>query len=146
MSQINEFWRNGFRYFTIDLGDGEARMCLSQCKNLPVKNKVDPVAYGVSDVPYGKIFYLDFIRVSTPYRGKGHGSELLKACLRWADATNNIIILDAIPLEEGMDCFRLVRFYLDHGFKLSKYKGSMTAMYYHQRRTKRVRKLKELAA
>lgn len=118
-------------------------MCLSQCKN----TELEPVAYGVAGLPFGKIFYLDFIRVSEPFRNKGYGSELLKTCLKWADSTNNIIILDAIKLDTRMDDHRLVRFYLDHGFKLSNYKGSKTAMYYHNRKVvTRTRKPKALTA
>jgi ribosomal protein S18 acetylase RimI-like enzyme len=126
---VQESWKGGYKYFTIDLGDGEARMCLSPCK----ANNINVISYGVDTHPPGKIYYVDFIKVSPQYRNKGHGSTLLKAAMRWAAISKNVLILDAIPLDTGMDEHRLIRFYLSHGFLLSNYKGNRYSMYYHDR-------------
>lgn len=137
MSEVCEFWKNGFKYFTIDLGDGEARMCLSKTK----KTTTNIEAYFPDTAPVAKVFYVDFIKVSPQYRNGGYGKELLQACIRWADITKNVIILDAIPLDSGIDQHRLLRFYLSHGFKFSSYKNNKHSMYYHSRNVKRKRKV-----
>mgnify|MGYP003296655138 CR=1 FL=1 len=121
---VQDFWKGGYKYFIIDLDDGEARMCLS---------RINLVAYDVEMHPHGKVYYVDFIKVSPQYRNKGHGATLLKAALKWANAAKVVIILDAIPLDSGMDRHRLVRFYLNHGFKLSTYNNSQCSMQYHNR-------------
>lgn len=126
---VYEHWKSGRKYFTIDLEDGEARMCLSPAK----ATNIDLEAYGVNMHPIRKIFYVDFIKVSPKYRNCGHGKALLKACLKWIEVSKNVIILDAIPLDTGIDHHRLVRFYLSHGFKLSGYKNNKHSMYYHTR-------------
>lgn len=126
---VTEKWSGGYKYFTIDLDDGEARMCLSPCK----KARIYMHAYGVEMEPKAKVFYVDFIKVSPQYRNRGYGTILLKAAMQWADTSKNVIILDAIPLETSIGQHRLVRFYLTNGFKLADYPGNERSMYYHTR-------------
>lgn len=126
---VQDFWKGGYKYFTIDLDDGEARMCLSPAKS----SRINLVPYGVEIHPYRKAYYVDFIKVSPKYRNKGHGTTLLKAAIKWANISKNVIILDAIPIDSGMNQHRLVRFYSTHGFKLSPYKDNKYSMYYHNR-------------
>ena len=133
---VQDFWKGGYKYFTLDLDDGEARMVLSPAK----ANRISMDAYGVEMYPPGKVYYLDFIKVSPQYRNKGHGTTLLKSALRWADIAKNIIILDAIPLDGGMDQHRLVRFYVTHGFKLVDRKDNKNSMCYHNRKEPKVTK------
>lgn len=128
MPNVVECWKGGYKYFLIDLDDGEARLCLSPCK----RSNCDMEAYAVEHLPKNKTFYMDFLRVSPKYRNCGHGSELLKACIRWADISKNIIILDAIPLDSGIEQNRLLRFYLKHGFQQAN-RYSNRAMFYHNR-------------
>jgi GNAT superfamily N-acetyltransferase len=126
---VVEYWKGGYKYFSIDLGDGEARMCLSPAR----ASRINLESYSVDLFPVRKVFYVDFIKVSTKYRNSGHGERLLKAAIRWAKISNNIIILDAIPLDTCIDQHRLIRFYLRNGFKLSNPSVSKTAMYFHMR-------------
>ena len=126
---VRDYWKSGYKYFEIDLGDGEARMCLSSAKT----SRINLTAYDVDMHPHGKVYYIDFLQVSPWYRNRGHGSTVLKAAIRWANLSKNVIILDAIPLDSGIDKHRLMRFYLSHGFKRSTYKNSVHSMYYHNR-------------
>lgn len=144
---IIESWKGGYKYFTKDLGsDGEARMCLRPCKKLRGMQEVeiDLTAYDVGIYPRAKIFYMEFLTVTPQYRNGGHGSELLRACIQWANLTNNIIILDAIPLDSRIDQHRLFRFYLSHGFKLAKSRNNRHSMYYHTRDKKHKPTLKKV--
>ena len=135
---VQDFWRGGYKYFIMDLGEGEARMCLSPAKG----TRIDLSAYGVETYPRGKVYYVDFLKVPPRYRNAGHGTILLKAALRWANLSKNIIILDAIPLDTGMDGHRLIRFYLKHGFKIPTGSTNNNSMYYHDRDVIKRRKLK----
>lgn len=132
---VQESWKGGYKYFIIDLGDGEARTCLSPCKRM----KVNLEAYGVEGFPNGKIYYVDFLKVSPQYRNKGYGAMLLKAMMQWANDSKNVIILDAVPMDTGMDHNRLIRFYISHGFKLANHKNNRYSMYYHNRKPVRNR-------
>jgi GNAT superfamily N-acetyltransferase len=136
---VHEYWKCGNKFFVIDLGDGEARMSLSPSK----RHHIDLQAYGVHLHPHSKVFYVDFLKVSPAYRNKGYGKELLKAAMRWADIAKNILILDAIPIDTGMDNHRLIRFYLTHGFRMADGKTNKHSMYYHNRKTKRSKKKPE---
>lgn len=133
---VQDFWKGGYKYFTLDLDDGEARMCLSPAK----ASRINLDAYGVEMHPHGKVYYVDFIKVSPQYRNMGYGSTLLKAALKWANIAKNVIILDAIPLDSGMDHHRLIRFYLSHGFRMSEYKNNKYSMRYHNRKNSKVAK------
>lgn len=134
---VQDFWKGGYKYFTIDLDDGEARMCLSPAK----AGRINLNAYDADMHPSRKVYYVDFLKVSPQYRNCGHGTTLLKAAIRWASIAKNVIILDAIPLDSGMDTNRLVGFYLLHGFRLADYQDNKHSMSYHNRirprRTKR---------
>jgi GNAT superfamily N-acetyltransferase len=103
-------------------------------------NRINLDAYGVEMHPHGKVYYVDFIKVSPQYRNMGYGSMLLKAALKWATTAKNVIILDAIPLDSGMDQHRLTRFYLSHGFRMAEYKNNKHSMCYHNRSTPKVTK------
>lgn len=128
---VHDYWKSGIKYFVMDLDDGEARMSLSPSKLY----KINLQAYGVELYPPGKVFYVDFLKVSPQYRNRGYGTQVLKAALHWADSAKNVLILDAIPIDTGMDHHRLIRFYLEHGFKsYAKY-----SMYYHNRKPPRKR-------
>lgn len=135
---VQEFWRGGYKYFIIDLDNGEARMCLSPAKG----SRIDLSAYGVETFPRGKVYYVDFLKVSKHHRNLGHGVTLLMAAIRWANISKNIIILDAIPLDTGIDGHRLIRFYLKHGFKIPTGSTNQHSMYYHDRDVIKRRKLK----
>lgn len=128
---VTEEWKGGYKYFTMDLDDGEARMCLSPVRVYGAG--INLAAYGVEGLPKGKIFYVDFIKVSPQYRNMGHGTTLLKAGMAWASFAKNILILDAVPLDTGMDHHRLIRFYLGHGFKMAQSAKNKHSMYYHTR-------------
>lgn len=128
---VQEYWKGGVKYFVMDLGDGEARMSLSPSKLY----RINLQAYGVELYPPGKVFYVDFLKVSPQYRNLGYGTKVLKAALQWADIAKNVLILDAIPIDTGMDHHRLIRFYLEHGFKCS----AKYSMYYHNRKPPRKR-------
>ena len=129
---VREYWDSGYKYFSIDLGDGEARMCLSSCRS----SNINPSSYGVFDVPDGKVFYVEFIKVSPKHRNMGYGSKLLEASLRWANISKNVIILDAIPIDSGVDQNRLIRFYLTRGFNKPIGGKNRYAMYYNSRNRK----------
>lgn len=131
---VIESWKGGYKYFTIDLDDGEARMCLRPCKNQKGRTtEIDLDAYDVGIYPRGKIYYMEFIKVSPQYRNAGHGSALLRACVEWVRISNNIVILDAIPLDSGIESNRLIRFYLSHGFRMARSPRNKHSMYYHLR-------------
>lgn len=137
---VHESWVAGRRQFCADIGDGEARAVLTPIHTY----RIDAAAYGVESYPPRKVFYVDFIKVSPAHRGIGYGRAIRDAIVRWSDLSKNIIILDAIPIDSGMDQHRLVRFYTDAGFKMvGGY--SKTSMYYHSRmnkqRTKQTPKL-----
>lgn len=132
---VQEYWKGGNKYFVMDLDDGEARMSLSPCKVY----RINLQAYGVEMHPPGKVFYVDFIKVSPQYRNHGYGTKLLKAALAWADSAKNVLILDAIPIDVGMDHHRLIRFYLQHGFSLAKTPNNRYSMHYHNRKPPRKR-------
>lgn len=130
---VQEFWKGGYKYFIIDLGDGEARMCLSPCE----ANNIHFESYNAEIYPRGKIYYVDFIKVSPSYRNLGFGSKLLNAAIEWAKISKNVLILDAIPLDTGIEQQRLVNFYIGHGFTLSNFRGNKYSMIYHDRKRPR---------
>jgi GNAT superfamily N-acetyltransferase len=128
---VHDYWKGGIKYFVMDLDDGEARMSLSPSKVY----RINLEAYGADMHPPGKVFYVDFIKVSPQYRNCGYGTKLLQTALAWADQAKNVLILDAIPIDTGMDHHRLIRFYLSHGFK----SAAKYSMYYHTRPVPRKR-------
>lgn len=133
---VHEYWKGGNKFFEIDLGDGEARMSLRPSNKI---QRIDLQAYGVHMHPHSKVFYVEFIKVSPAYRNRGYGKALLTASLRWADISKNTMILDAIPIDTGMDNHRLIRFYLNHGFKLADGKNNKHSMHYHNRKVPRTK-------
>lgn len=127
---VEEYWQCGRKYFSIKFKDGEARMCLSPCNG---KIRPNLTMYDVDMFPAGKIFYVDFLKVSPAYRNKGLGKQLLQYAIRWASMFKNVLILDAIGIDAGIEKHRLIRFYLSHGFRLCSYQGNEYSMYYHSR-------------
>lgn len=109
---MREYWKGGNKYFLKEFEDGEAKAFLSPA----MRYGADYSRYGVEGYYARKVYYLDYIRVTPQYRGEGLGSEVLKAIVKWADISRNAIILDAVPIDDGMDDNRLIRFYLGHGF------------------------------
>jgi GNAT superfamily N-acetyltransferase len=130
---VHEYWKSGYKYFAIDLPEGEARMCLSPCSG----ERINLAAYDVDGYPTRKVFYVDFLKVTSQYRNNGYGSAVLKAAIRWARVSKNVLILDAIPLDSGIDKHRLVRFYLQHGFRLAKTAKNQHSMFFHDRKKPR---------
>lgn len=59
------------------------------------------------------------INVPSRYRGKGHGSDILKRVLADADATNTRIFLEPAA-SGGLDQDSLIEWYQRHGFKWMK--------------------------
>lgn len=126
---VQEYWKSGYKYFSMEWDDGEARMCLSPAALM----SIDLSRYSAEVYPHRKIYYVDFLKVSPSYRNQGHGSSILKASMRWADISKNVIILDAVPLDGGIEHNRLIQFYLTHGFSLSQHPKNKHSMYYHSR-------------
>lgn len=132
---VEEYWQGGRKYFAIKLKDGEARMCLSPCNGRSMQPNL--AMYDVDMFPAGKIFYVDFLKVSPVYRNQGLGTAVLQHAIKWASRYKNVLILDAIGIDAGMDHHRLVKFYLSHGFRFCSYKYNEHSMYYHTRTTRR---------
>lgn len=51
-----------------------------------------------------------------PYRGNGHASELLRLCLKDADAEGATLLLEVSP-SDGLSFDELVAWYVRYGFK-----------------------------
>jgi Acetyltransferases len=111
-SIIESSWKSGNRIFLIDFEDGEAKAFLSPYK----KGEMCLDSYSCEFENRRKIYYVDFVKVSPKYRNCGYGSILMEAIIKWSNISKNIITLDAIPLDSGVDRFRLYRFYHKFGF------------------------------
>lgn len=103
-------------------------------------DNIDLSAYGADLFPINKIFYIEYLTVDMEYRGLGIGKNLLQKCTKWADITKNVLILDAIPLDEFTKQKKLIKFYTGCGFKIPVEfltgKRQHTGMVYHTRKIK----------
>lgn len=90
-------------------------------KNMLFKTNGGELTY--LDFPVTTGVNLDAIEIQSLYvtnRRNGIGSELVKACIEYANEINKDIVLYASPLGDGISEDELIKFYINNGFEILK--------------------------